>query len=435
MNGPHGKDILGREQKMMNDYSKMLINVDGDTNVVVGAKFPIREWTVGVQVEDGARKQLFNLANLPFIHNHIAVMPDVHAGIGATVGSVIPTDGAIIPAAVGVDISCGMNAVRTSLKRSDLPKSLVEMRMLIERAIPHGRTDDGGERDKGSWGNPPDDVKIAWMGLEPGYKRLVEKRHNLSTKRSPVNQLATLGTGNHFCECTVDEDDNVWFILHSGSRGIGARIGMQFIELAKQEMKRWFIMDNLPDANLSFIPEGTELFDDYIEAVMWCQQYAKVSRELMMKHAIDVLKGMKGIPHFDCDDQISCNHNYVQKENHFGRNIWVTRKGAISAKKGQLGIIPGSMGAKSFIVRGLGNVDSFTSASHGAGRLMSRTEAKNTFSVEQHRIATEGVECKKDASVIDETPGAYKDIDCVMHAQRNLVEPITTLKQIMCIKG
>lgn len=405
-----------------------------NNNITLGGKVPVKEWTVGVDVEEEARKQLIETASLPFIFKHVAVMPDCHAGKGSTVGTVIPTDKAVIPAAVGVDLGCGMLAAKTTLKRSHLPSDLSEIRSAIETAVPHGRTDNGGKNDRGAWSDPPVKVKIAWMGLEPGYKQIISKYKDIEPKQNPINHLGTLGSGNHFIELEVDENDSVWVMLHSGSRGIGNKIGTYFIDLAKKEMKRWFI--ETPNIDLAFLPDGSEHFSNYIFAAEWAQKFAAENRLQMLNQAIEALKNSSGIPKFELtDDLIQCHHNYISREFHFGRNIYVTRKGAISARKGQLGLIPGSMGAKSYIVRGLGNEESFMSASHGAGRKMSRTKAKETFTLEDHIKATEGVECRKDEGVLDETPLAYKNIDDVMNAQQDLVEPVNVLKQILCIKG
>ena len=395
---------------------------------------PIKMWVEGVPVAEGAVKQLEHLAGLPFVTPHVAVMPDVHMGKGATIGSVVPMSGAIVPAAVGVDIGCGMCAVRTSLTSHDLPDDLSSMRSAIEAAVPHGRTDDGGRNDRGRWGSVPDSVSSTWSSLEDGWKRILEK-HPKVHGRSGVTaeHLGTLGTGNHFIELCLDEADRVWVMLHSGSRGVGNRIGSYFIEKAKEEMQRWYI--DLPDADLAYLPEGSSLFEDYVEAVGWAQLYAAENRSLMMESVLrELKKSFK--PKFDLtDDAVNCHHNYISKENHFGKNLWVTRKGAASARKGQLGIIPGSMGTRSYIVSGKGNPDSLCSCSHGAGRRMSRTEAQKTFTLADHREATFGVECRKDRDVIDETPGAYKDIDSVMAAQHDLVEVVHTLKQVLCVKG
>lgn len=391
----------------------------------------IKTWTRGVTFDEKSRAQLQNVAQMPFIYKWVAAMPDVHAGIGATVGSVIPTSGAIIPAAVGVDIGCGMMAVRTSLSANDLPDDLHGVRTAIEQAVPHGRTDDGGRNDRGAWGALPDHVAQAWVGLEAAYKAILAK-HPKAKGANGANHLATLGTGNHFIEVCLDEADRVWLMLHSGSRGVGNRIGSYFIELAKEDMRKWFI--NLPDLYLSYFPEGTEHFRDYVEAVTWAQEFARWNRELMMSNILATLKGL--FPPFDSGvEAVNCHHNYVAWEHHYGENVLVTRKGAVRARLGDLGIIPGSMGARSYIVRGLGNEESFQSCSHGAGRTMSRTEAKKRFSVQDHIAATEGIECRKDADVIDETPGAYKPIDAVMEAQKDLVEIVYTLRQVVCVKG
>ena len=393
---------------------------------------PIKAWTRGVPIEDPARKQLENVARLPFIHKHVAVMPDVHWGIGATVGSVIPTVGAIIPAAVGVDIGCGMAAVQTNVTASALPDSLAALRAAIEGAVPHGRTDRGGRNDTGAWArDPPAAVTTAWEELKDGYVRILETHPKASHPRAP-GHLGTLGTGNHFIELCLDEGDRLWVMLHSGSRGVGNKLGTYFIELAKKEMRRWFV--NLPDQDLAYLPEGSEHFVAYVRAVGWAQRYARVNRELMMAAVLEVLR--RTFPALATDEMaVNCHHNYVAKERHFGKDVWVTRKGAVRAGAGELGIIPGSMGAKSFIVRGKGNAESFETCSHGAGRAMSRHEAKRRFTVEDHARATAHVECRKDAGVIDETPGAYKDIDAVMAAQADLVEVVHTLRQVVCVKG
>jgi tRNA-splicing ligase RtcB len=395
---------------------------------------PVKAWTRGVPFEEAARRQLANVARLPFIHRWVAVMPDVHFGIGATVGSVIATDGAIVPAAVGVDIGCGMTAVRTSLGASDLPDSLRGLRREIERAVPHGlsRKSRGG-RDTGSWSDPPRDVDTAWSALAPRFARIVDKYPKLEKTNQRVH-LGTLGTGNHFIEICLDEEDRVWAMLHSGSRGVGNAIGRTFIELAKREVEREGV--TLPDANLAYLPEGSALFDDYVEAVGWAQDFALANRQLMMAHVLEALARTPGISPFETTaEAVNCHHNYVAREHHFGKDVLVTRKGAVRARRGDLGIIPGSMGTRSFIVRGKGNADSFESCSHGAGRAMSRAEAKRRFSMEDHAAATARVECRKDADVIDETPGAYKSIDAVMEAQKDLVEIVHTLRQVVCVKG
>ncbi|MCY1031337.1 RtcB family protein [Corallococcus sp. BB11-1] len=394
---------------------------------------PIKSWTVGVPFEDEAKQQLRNLRGLPFIHKWVAVMPDVHRGYGATVGSVVPTVGAVVPAAVGVDIGCGMIAVRTTLRADQLPDSLRGVRSAIEAAVPHGRTDNGGRNDRGAWSRSPSTHTAAWASLVSGYEQIVAKHKHIG--RGPqLSHLGTLGTGNHFIELCLDESDGVWLMLHSGSRGVGNRIGSYFIELAKKDMSRYHI--HLPDADLAYLPEGTEHFDDYVFAVSWAQDFAAMNRELMMRSTVEALKASGELPPFElAESAVNCHHNYISREHHFGKNCFVTRKGAVRAREGDMGIIPGSMGARSYIVRGKGNADAFHSCSHGAGRVMSRTEAKKRFSLDDHAKATEGVECRKDVDVIDETPAAYKPIDAVMAAQADLVEVVHTLKQVVCVKG
>lgn len=393
---------------------------------------PIKAWTRGVPLEESARQQLQNVAGLPFIHKYIAVMPDVHWGMGATVGSVIPTLGAIIPAAVGVDIGCGMMAVRTSIRAEHLPDSLLALRTAIEAAVPHGRTDNGGRNDKGAWQDePPAIAQAKWAALKDGYDDVVARNSKAAHPRG-LGHLGTLGTGNHFVELCLDEDGALWVMLHSGSRGVGNRFGTFFVERAKHEMRRWFV--NLPDQDLAYFPEGTDGFVDYVRAVSWAQKYALANREVMMDQVLGVLR--QAFPDLATTEMaVNCHHNYVSRERHFGKDVFVTRKGAVRAGLGDLGIIPGSMGARSFIVRGKGNEDSFCTCSHGAGRAMSRAEAKRRFTVDDHVAATAGVECRKDADVIDETPMAYKDIDAVMAAQADLVEIVHTLRQVVCVKG
>ena len=335
---------------------------------------------------------------------------------------------------MGVDIGCGMAAMHTSLTASDLPDSLAPLRSAIEKAVPHGRSHHGGRRDRGAFGTVPKRNVQAWEGLREGYERVVAKYPKLDRNKPPVNQLATLGSGNHFIEICLDEDDDVWFMLHSGSRGVGNRTGMHFIQLAQKDMGRH--LQNLPDKDLAYFEEGSEHFDDYWFAVDWAQRYAATNRRLMMEAVTEAVRDTKLVPAFRAKEQVvNCHHNYVARERHYGDDVLVTRKGAVRAGLGDLGIIPGSMGARSFIVRGKGNPESFESCSHGAGRVMSRTAAKKTFSLDDHVKATQGVECRKDAGVIDETPAAYKDIDAVMEAQSDLVEIVHRLKQIVCVKG
>ncbi len=393
----------------------------------------VKSWTRGVPFEQGARQQVENIARMPFVGPHVAIMPDVHLGIGATVGSVIATQGAIIPAAVGVDIGCGMVAARTNLVANDLPDSLAAVRSAIEAAIPHGRSDHGGRNDDGSWrGGLPEDIAAGWAQLSPLHEKIFEKYPKAKHAR-PAGQLGTLGTGNHFVELCLDEDGHVWVMLHSGSRGQGNAIGSFFIELAQADMRKWFV--NLPHRDLAYFPEGTDHFHDYVEAVGWAQEYARINRELMLARAIGAVGATLARPVSATMEAVNCHHNYVAREVHFGKKLLVTRKGAVRAGAGELGIIPGSMGARSFIVRGLGNPESFCSCSHGAGRVMSRTEAKRRFTVADQVAATSGVECRKDAGVIDEIPMAYKDIDAVMAAQADLVEIVHTLRQVVCVKG
>lgn len=397
-------------------------------------KVPIKAWIDGVELEDKARQQLLNAASMPFIHKHIAVMPDVHWGMGATVGSVIPTSGAIIPAAVGVDIGCGMMAVKTSLKASDLPDNLHGIRTAIEAAVPHGRSDNGGANDKGRHADIPTNVMSKFAFMSGGLAEIVSKHEKIErAAEGCAAHMGTLGTGNHFIEVCLDEDQSVWIMLHSGSRGIGNKIGSYFIEKAKEDMRRWFI--NLSDQDLAYIVEGSELFGDYMKALHWAQSFALANREVMMELVVEALSKSLGRPFETSLMAVNCHHNYVSKEYHFGKNVWLTRKGAVRAREGDMGIIPGSMGVQSYIVRGKGNPDSFCSCSHGAGRRMSRTAAAKKYTVEDHIKATEGVECRKDAEVIDETPMAYKSIDAVMAAQSDLVEIVHTLKQVVCIKG
>lgn len=395
-------------------------------------KFSLNKGNVPVKVftddiDDASIQQLGNMAQLPFIHSHIAAMPDVHAGIGATVGSVIPMRGAIVPAAVGVDIGCGMNAVRLSLKANDLPDNLYKLRASIEKSVPVGFEEH----------NEPSVQAATVNNMASHLKRITDKHPGImKMQRNFQNtwgrQLGTLGGGNHFIELCLDEQDDVWVMLHSGSRRIGNKIGQYFIEKAKKDMGK--VLGNLPDKDLAYFMEGTQHFEDYVEAVGWAQDYAMLNRREMMRLVLEALQ--KHLPKFTTTQEaINCHHNYVQQEQHFGQEVYVTRKGAISAQLGQLGIIPGSMGAKSYIVRGLGNPQSFCSCSHGAGRRMSRTEAKRRFNALDLEQQTQGIECRKDKGVVDEIPAAYKDIDTVMQHQTDLVEVVHTLRQIICIKG
>ena len=391
-------------------------------------RVPVKIWTSDIELQ--AIEQARRIAQLPFIHkNGVALMPDVHAGIGSTVGSVIASRGAIIPAAVGVDIGCGMNAVRTSLRAEDLPDSLRDVRLQIERDVPLGAG--GAHKD--------DRHAQTIVGLDPKgetfrliYDKIFGGNPNRAMEKA-AGQLGTLGSGNHFIELCLDEQGAVWVMLHSGSRGIGNMIGRHFIERAKTLMEQWFI--TLPDRDLAYLPDGTQDFDDYKTALNWAQDYARENRAQMMTAVIAALRRHIAMPFELTHEAINAHHNYAEIENHFGENMFITRKDAIRARRGDLGIIPGSMGAKSYIVRGLGNNESYCSCSHGAGRKMSRTEATRRFTVEDLRRQTEGVECNKTSAVIDEIPGAYKDIDTVMENQQDLVEVVHTLKQVMCVKG
>ncbi len=389
--------------------------------------FPIKLWPDDLGNEE--LKQLQNIARLPFIHSHIAVMPDAHLGIGCTIGSVIPTKKAIIPAAVGGDIGCGMMAVHTNWQADKLPDNLADIRSSIERTIPLGVGQ--GYKENAVF------KKAVTRFVDPtALEKFLEQSdpENLWNLKAPRwrRQLGSLGSGNHFIEICLDENDAVWVMLHSGSRGVGNQIARKFIEQAKEEMRVHHV--NLPDKNISYLSEGTKNFQDYIDAVEWAQQYASLNRRFMMDvifaeldHYLPGIRPLKEV--------INCHHNYVEKENHFGEDVYLTRKGAIRAREDDLGIIPGSMGAKSYIVRGKGNPESFHSCSHGAGRKMSRTQARKTFSLEDLDRQTQGVELNKRKSILDEIPGAYKDIDHVMQLQSDLVEVIHTLKQVVCIKG
>lgn len=382
-------------------------------------------------IESSALTQLKNLARLPFIaRNGVAVMPDVHAGKGSTVGTVIATDKAIIPAAVGVDIGCGMNAVRLTLRADQLPDSLAAIRDAIEKAVPLGA---GGHHDtEHLLPGMSESVRRATEGALYGNGAVDSVTRNKFCEKA-AKQLGTLGSGNHFIELCVDEADKVWVMLHSGSRGIGNMIGTHYIEKAKRNMEKFFIA--LPDDDLAYLPEDTDDFNDYTEAVEWAQNYALENRRVMMEAVLKALRETIPVAFLPTTEAINCHHNYVEKENHFGRNLWVTRKGAIRAREGDLGIIPGSMGQKSYIVRGKGNAESYCSCSHGAGRTMSRAEAKRKFSLTDLIAQTEGVECRKDADVIDEIPGAYKNLDLVMANQTDLIEVVHTLRAVLCVKG
>ena len=392
-------------------------------------RVPVKVWTP--DIEATARRQLENVAQLPIVHHHVAAMPDVHAGIGATVGSVIPTKGAIVPAAVGVDIGCGCNAVRLSLAAKDLPESLRAIRGAIESAVPVGFD---MHASSGARGSPRE---AAAGALANGLEEIVASSPAIASMQRDFGetwrrQLGTLGGGNHFIEVCLDEAGRAWVMLHSGSRGIGNAIGRHFIERARREMERTDV--HLPDRDLAWLSEGTPAFDQYVRAVHWAQDYAMANRREMMRAILAAIA--PHLPPFTiAGEAVDCHHNYVARERHFGENVFVTRKGAIRAGEGELGVIPGSMGARSYIVRGKGNAQSLCSCAHGAGRRMSRSEAKRRFSQADVARQTEGVECRKDAGVVDEIPGAYKPIDEVMANQSDLVEVVHTLKQVVCVKG
>lgn len=391
----------------------------------------VKGWVEGVELDGETIGQAINTSLLPYVYKHVALMPDAHLGIGATVGSVVPLKGAVIPAAVGVDIGCGMLAQKLNVPMKLMDATdLAVARAALEKAIPVGQA---------AHVDPPDAAGRQFKilnNLEAYGEIILPAVGDRPFRQNPLQQLGTMGGGNHFLELCLDENDDSWIVLHSGSRGIGNRIGRHFIEIAKRECEKWGV--KLPHRDLAYLPEGTPHYDDYVEAVWWAQNYARVNRLVMLHLAASALKGLGG-PWDDLEicltTVVSCHHNYIEKENHFGQNVWVTRKGAVRAREGDMGIIPGSMGAKSYIVRGLGNPLSFHSCSHGAGRRMSRKKAKEQFTVEDLEQATEGIECRKDSGVIDEIPMAYKDIDAVMEAQKDLVEIVHTLRQVVNIKG
>ncbi len=396
--------------------------------VLSEGKFSVKIWTD--DIEEEALQQLRNLSNMPFIHRHVAVMPDVHAGRGSTIGTVIATKGAIIPSAVGVDIGCGMMAVKIQNLNADQissDKVLKKLRSLIENEVPVGFAQNKMLSDRV--------LEIFDTSVLKSELSAYDK--DSETFKKCVFQMGSLGGGNHFIEICLDTENRVWVMLHSGSRNIGKMVADKHINGAKDLMKKMFI--NLPDPELSYLVENSSAFNCYINDMLWCQAYAKFNRESMMKKIIGVInhvffsESTSAIMPYG--DIINCHHNFTQMENHSGKNVWITRKGAVSAKSGQMGVIPGSMGTKSYIVRGLGNLESFCSCSHGAGRKMSRTQARKQFTLGDLIAQTNGVECKKDADVLDEIPGAYKDIDTVMDNQSDLVEIMETLKQVICIKG
>lgn len=436
--------------------------VEKNYNVLAGdGHAPIKMWNRHVTIEEAALKQLVEVASMPFVKPWVAAMPDTHWGMGATVGSVIPTVGAVMPAAVGVDIGCGMMAVRTNLKLDKegpgfvtLPtvnhlRKVLSMQYIFEqisKAIPHGRTNNGGPGDIGAWSEIPQDIAAQWRlefqpyttGFGPttlgrNNEDNLFTRHPGALSRNAERHLGTLGTGNHFIEICTEIDNpnsNLWVVLHSGSRGFGNRIGTYFTKLAGDLCKMWGI--SLPNKDLGYLPKGTQEYADYIEAVTLAQKFAWVNREIMMDRVLKAIGAQYDEKvHPDVPVKVHMHHNYAEVK---GETI-LTRKGAVDASAGKFVIIPGSMGAKTYIGKGLGNKDSFHSCSHGAGRAMSRTAALKTFTVADHEAATVGVYCDKTLGVLDETPGAYKDIDSVMASQIDLVEPVIKIKQLVCVKG
>ncbi|MGW5050762.1 RtcB family protein [Actinokineospora sp. NPDC004072] len=387
---------------------------------IPGKHVDIRLWTRPESVEDQAMAQLHNIAALPWTFKHVAVMPDVHYGKGATVGSVIAMRDAVSPAAVGVDIGCGMTAVRTSLTAEDLPASLAPLRSAIEAAVPVGF---GLHREAAFDGRDFADWDRFWAGFDD-----LTQQTGLNRERA-VNQMGTLGGGNHFTEVCLDTEGQVWVMLHSGSRGVGNLLAQHHIEVARKLAHN----AELPDPDLAVFLAGTAEMAAYRHDLYWAQDYARRNRAVMLRLVSDVLRAH--FPAVRFDEPISVHHNYVAEEVHFGEEVLVTRKGAIRAGRGDLGIIPGSMGTGSYIVRGLGNPDSFESASHGAGRRMSRNKARKRFTADDLAAQTAGVECRKDSGVVDEIPAAYKDIDEVIRDQSDLVEVVAKLKQVVCVKG
>jgi tRNA-splicing ligase RtcB len=394
----------------------------------------VQAWTEGVEVEWDAMQQIRNIAGLPILAGHVAVMPDVHLGKGATVGTVVPTRGAIIPAAVGVDIGCGMAALRTELLAAQLPESLVALRSAIEAAVPVGFDMHDAEINPTREGPHGRDLRSKMQALHARFEKLaiLATLRRVDARRI-WRQLGTLGGGNHFIELCLDEGGGVWVMLHSGSRNIGKTIGEAAIAMAREAAQRAGV--TLPDKDLAWLNEGTAEFNQYVEALQWAQDYAALNRELMLSRVLNALRAVLEHPVRLTAEVVNCHHNYATVEEHFGSKVWITRKGAVSAREGQLGIIPGSMGTCSYIVRGRGNPLAYCSCSHGAGRRMSRAAAKRLFDLDALAQQTSGVECRKDQGVLDEIPGAYKDIDAVMAAQADLVEVVHTLKQVLCVKG
>lgn len=389
-------------------------------------RIPVKIWSPIHEVESHAIDQLKNIASLPFVFKHVAAMPDVHLGKGATVGSVIATKGAIIPAAVGVDIGCGMMAIKLLVESNKLIDKAKEIRIGIESQVPVGHNSNSiVAKSVDAW--------IGWKDFKNLNATQVHKSGIDSLRAKAISQLGSLGGGNHFIELCLDQESNAWVMLHSGSRNIGKSLAEIHISKAKDEMKQLFI--SLRDPDLAYFAEGTKSYQEYIYDLMWAQSYAAANRQEMMSRVLSVIKKVLGLESLKTEIEINCHHNYASKEYHYGENVLVTRKGAVRARKGDFGIIPGSMGTRSYIVEGIGSDESFHSCSHGAGRKMSRSEAKRRFTLEDLQLQTVGVECRKDEGVIDEIPSAYKDIDMVMENQKDLVRVISQLKQFMCIKG
>jgi tRNA-splicing ligase RtcB len=394
----------------------------------------VQGWTQGVEVDHQALGQIRHIAGLPIVAGHVAIMPDVHLGKGATVGSVIPTRGAIIPAAVGVDIGCGMCAVRTDLLAGDLPDGLAGLRAAIEALVPVGFAVHDKELNPTHEAAHGRVLKQRMDGLFARFEQLgILQVLGSTDARRTWKQLGTLGGGNHFIELCLDEAGAVWVMLHSGSRHIGKTIGEAAIGMAREAAVKARVA--LPDRDLAWLNEGTTEFNHYVQALGWAQDYAALNRDLMLFRVMRALREVLGREIGSTREAINCHHNYATVEEHFGSRVWITRKGAVSARAGQLGIIPGSMGARSYIVRGKGHPLSYCSCSHGAGRRHSRGAAKQLFDLAALAEQTAGVECRKDEGVLDEIPGAYKDIDAVMAAQADLVSVEHTLKQVLCVKG
>ncbi len=383
----------------------------------------ILSWLPEEQIEDSALQQIRNLSELPFIFRHVAVMPDCHFGMGATVGSCIPTLRAIIPAAVGVDIGCGMIAVKTPLVKDDLPEDLSDLRKAVEEQIPLS----AGRYNRSVKKTARERVEQ----LESQAAELDRLDFYDKVDRNWRKQLGSLGSGNHFIEIVLDEEDSVWTFLHSGSRGIGNRLAMLHIKTAKALMEKWYI--NLPDADLAYLVEDTPEFDDYMTDLLWAQDFARLNRDEMIERVLKILQYRFG--EFDEVERIQCHHNFTQREHHFGKNVLVSRKGAIEAREGQLGLIPGSMGTASYVVRGKGNAASLNTAPHGAGRSLSRNKARGSFTMEDFDQYMEGIEVRRSEAFLDELPGAYKDIDLVMEQSRDLVDVVHTFRQIVNVKG